>query len=77
MVKIHDFFQNYLTSRQLIDKWTKPNLHQKHFRFPFFFCNNCTVIIITKKILMKQKTAKKNKALIFKIAVCTMAAKKF
>jgi hypothetical protein len=26
-----------LSSIQLIDKWTKPNLHYGNFRFPFFF----------------------------------------
>jgi hypothetical protein len=41
--KFNDTFKNYLkvlSSRQLIDKWTKPNLHYENFHFPFFFfCN--------------------------------------
>jgi hypothetical protein len=54
--KFNDIFKNQLiskvlSSRQLINKWTKPNLHEENFLFPFF--SQSTVSDSWKRIYLK------------------------
>jgi hypothetical protein len=48
--KFNDIFKNYLLGivKQLIDKWTKPNLHYEKFPFPFF--SQPTVLFSLRRI---------------------------